>query len=483
MTQLNYIPPGPISTAYLNDMSSVCAIMGPVGSAKTSTTVMKLSRISARQARSPVDGVRYTKWMVVRDTYRNLNRTTVKTFKNWMPGTKDMWTGGGSEPAVFHLRAKLHDGSIMDMLVEFVALGDNSIEDVARGWEGTGIWLNEADLLPPDVFSYLYGRCGRYPSKHHGGASWYGALMDYNAPDTENYLYPMFEEMLLDGFKLYKQPGGRDPKAENLMNLPDGYYDKQVAAYLAQGRPDLVRRMVDNLYGYSRDGEPVYMEYRDDFHCAGEELRAVEGLPIKISCDQGLHPAATLRQTLPNGQRRVLEEIYCDTGAKGLAEDVLRVMAERYPGFKLVGGLADLAAGARDGNTAETWLDAFNRFLGLEGAARIKLAPTNSPERCTSAVRVLLTRLVDQGQPGIVISSRCKQLRKAFNSAYCYKKSRNGAVNKDKPVKVFPTSDVMNALEFDCMDDGGYEDVVGRAKRSVSWGQGKSFKARMEVTL
>ena len=78
---LQWNPPGPVSAAFMNDMADVMALMGPVGSGKTSTCVMKLARIATMQAPAPVDGVRYTKWAVIRDTYRNLNRTTVKTFK------------------------------------------------------------------------------------------------------------------------------------------------------------------------------------------------------------------------------------------------------------------------------------------------------------------------------------------------------------------------------------------------------------------
>lgn len=482
---LNYEAPGNISNAYLHDRSAVSAIMGPVGSAKTSTTVIKMLRISTEQARSPVDGIRYSKWMIVRDTYRNLNRTTVRTVKTWLPqGQGAVWSGGGSEPAMLELKAKLpHDGTIMHMIWEFVALGDNAIEDVARGWEGTGFWLNEADLLPPDVFSYLSGRVGRYPSKLHGGASWYGALLDYNAPDTDNYLYHMFEELRLDGYGFFRQPGGRDPLAENLSNLPPGYYDKQVQDYIATGREDLIRRMVDNQYGFSRDGKPVYPEYRDDFHCAGDELKAVAGLPIKISCDQGLHPAAVLYQTMPSGQVRYLEEIFCDSGAVGLADAVRHVMGTRYPGFKLTGSMADIAGNARDANDAESWIDCINRYLSLTGSDRIKPAPTNIPDKCTSAVRVRLNRLID-GQPALLISRRCKVMRKGFNSAYCYKRVK-GAHEQfaDKPVKVFPVSDVMNAVEFSCLDDGGYEDVVGRAQRAKPWGQGKQFKAKLGVTI
>lgn len=481
---LNFTPPGPISAAFMVDRSPVSAIMGPVGSAKTSTCVMKLLRIAADQRPSPLDGVRYTKFMVIRDTYRNLNRTTVKTFKNWLPQGAGHWTGGGNDPAVFHLRARLIDQSIMDLQVEFVALGDNAIEDVARGWEGTGIWPNEADLLPVEVLQYLYGRCGRYPGKAHGGPSWAGAIMDYNAPDTENYCYKLFEEDCPDGYRLFKQPGGREPNAENLQNLPPGYYDEQVKLLEAQGRDDLVRRLIDNQYGYSRDGKPVYPEYRDNFHCAAQELPAVKGLPIKISVDQGLHPAAVLRQSMPDGQRRYLEEIYCDTGAEGLANEVRRVMGERYPDHRLIGGRCDPVGDARDDKGGDSWLDALNRFLNLSGPARIRAAETNMPDRCTTAVRMRLKRMVGQGLPEMLISPRCKVMRKAFNSDYCYKKKRmaNGGFD-DKPVKKFPTSDVMNALEFDCLDDGGFEEVIGRQNRGQAWGQGKMFQGKMAVKV
>lgn len=481
---LKFISPGPVSAAYKADRSSVSAIMGPVGSAKTSTTIMKLLEISAEQAKSPVDGIRYSKWMVVRDTYRNLNRTTLKSFKTWLPLRDGQWTGGGSDPALLSMRAKLPDGSIMDLQVEFVALGDNTIEDVARGWEGTGVWLNEGDLLPPDVISYLYGRCGRYPSKLHGGASWFGVLVDYNAPDTENYLYQMFEEAAPEGYSLFKQPGGRTAEAENLENLAPNYYDNQVKMYKAQGRDDLVKRMIDNQYGFSRDGKPVYPEYRDSFHCADRELKAVEGLPIKISVDQGLHPAAILRQTMPDGQRRILDELYCDGGAKGLSDMVLRAMGERYPGYRLVGAKCDLHGDARSATDATSWLESLNKFLGLKGAERIMPAETDKPDKLTAAVKNVLKTLVDNARPALLISSRCKVMRKGFNSAYCYKRMKGaGHQFADKPMKGFPTADVMNALEFDCLDEGGYEGVVGRAARSKSFGSRQSLKAKLEVRV
>lgn len=469
--RLGFTPPGAISAGFMAARDDVNAIMGPVGSGKTSVCVMRILQQATEQAPSPVDGVRYSKWAVVRDTYRNLSRTTVKTWKTWL-GKAGHWTGGGNEPATLHLRTGLPDGSVMDLLVEFMALGEHSIEDVARGWEGTGVWLNEADLLPPDVLSYMFGRCGRYPSAVHGGATWRGAIMDYNAPDAENYCYALFEDNCPDGYRLFKQPGGRDPAAENLNNLPDGYYDGQVQMLLAMGRDDLVRRLVDNLYGYSRDGKPVYPEYRDDFHCAGTELMPVKDIPVRCDFDQGLHPAVILRQVMPDGQLRVLDELYSDGGASDLCRQLKALIGSaKYHGCRVIGGMCDPAAAARDGKDAEAWIDTINRLMGWRKHERVRLADTNDPDKRQAAVRFRLTRMVGDARPGLLISSTVKILRKGFNSLYRFKRVRgSGGGYADKPDKKWPVADVHDALQYGALDDGGFEEVIGREKRRSSFG-------------
>lgn len=489
--------PGPVSHAYLQDRSMLSAIMGPVGSAKTSTTIMKMLQISGEQGKSIIDGVRRTKWAVVRDTYRNLNRTTIPSFKTWLPrGGSVNWSGGGSEPAKLEFKAQLtHDGTLMEMLVEFFALGDQSIEDVARGWEGTGFWLNEGDLLSPDVLSYLFGRVGRYPSAVHGGCSWSGGVIDYNAPDTENYLYKLFEEdgikiiaenMRAFSAKLFKQSGGRDPRAENIHNLPVGYYDRQVAIYLGMGRDDLVRRMVDNQYGFTRDGKPVYPEYRDNFHCSAVEVMPVVEVPIKIDVDQGLHPALLLRQEMADGQTVILDEIRCEGGAVELAEIFRRLKgSSKYAGCRFIGGKADPAAKARSGNDAESWLDTINRLLELAGVEKITIAKTNDPDKRQSAVRIKLRRNTSTGKPGLLISRSCKMLRKGFNSEYKFKRTRAGSGSggfADKPEKN-EYADVHDALQYGSLDDGGYEEVIGRERKARAYGAYKTHKAKLEVMV
>lgn len=454
---MRWSAPGPVADAFLRDRSEVSAIMGPQGSGKTSTVLMKFIAMAQEQVPSPRDGIRYTKVGVIRETQTNLKRTTIKSIKNWF-GKKGRWFGGGAsmEPLSFEVGFKLPDGTQASLTFEFIGLDGANIEDLAKGWEITHYWLNEGDLLDPDVKTFLDGRIGRYPAKLDGGVTHYCGIIDFNAPDTENYLYKLFEELKPEGHTLFKQPGGRTPQAENLHNLATGYYQR-----MARGKETWwVRRNIDSLYGFSREGDPVYEQYRDDFHCPAEEVEAVPGVPIKVHCDAALHPAAVLEQTLPNGQRVILDELYVNGGAVQLGEAVLQRMATKYPGFVLVGGLCDPSAGKRDEKDSEgdTWIDTLNRTLNLRGMQRIRPAPTNDPAKRQDAVKRLLSSTVDNAQPALVVSSRAKVARKGFNSDYRYKKRANGD-KEEKPEKKHPVSDVHDAIQYLALDEGGYEGV------------------------
>ncbi len=90
-----------------------------------------------------------------------------------------------------------------------------------------------------------------------GGPTWHGMIGDYNSPDEDHWLYEMAETTKPDDWEFFVQPGGvkkemitdttipgeekmrwsgewiADEKAENLNNLPDGYYIKGM-----QGKDD-----------------------------------------------------------------------------------------------------------------------------------------------------------------------------------------------------------------------------------------------------
>lgn len=488
---MNFIPPGPVGAAFLNCRLPVKFIMGPVGSGKTSCLMMDTIYEAARQPRSKLDGKRYSKALFVRETFRQLEGTTIPSWWAWMPKTVGRWTGGsGGGVSEHHIEFQLPDQSIVSLIVMFEALGDRNVEDLMRGKEFNLLRLNEADTLAEEVLSQGLIRIqqGRYPGAKHVDVEkvvW-SAAGDFNAPDIENYLYRLLEENRPANYGFFKQPGGRDANAENRERATLAGYEAMAANLMAQGRPDLVRRMIDNQYGFTRDGKPVFEEYRDDFHCAGEPLQPVQGIAVRADFDQGLHPACVLRQNMPNGQLRVLDELYSDRGAVGITDDLKKLIGSaKYAGVRVVGGKCDPSANARDPNDTESWVDCINRLMGWGGNSRVRVAETNEPDKRLSAVRFRLIRNVGAAEPGLLISPTCRALRKGFNSEYRYKRKRvaGGASYEDAPEKKFPVADVHDALQYGALDDGGFEEVVGRQARSKSSFGGKTFTAKMAVNL
>lgn len=59
----------PTLRAFHNDDSFVRGIMGPVGGGKSTACVMEILMRSMAQAKSPDDGIRYTRWAIVRNCY------------------------------------------------------------------------------------------------------------------------------------------------------------------------------------------------------------------------------------------------------------------------------------------------------------------------------------------------------------------------------------------------------------------------------
>lgn len=62
--------------------SFVRALLGPIGSGKSVACVIEMLIKSRQQAPNP-EGIRKSRWVVVRNTYRELVDTTIQTFFDW----------------------------------------------------------------------------------------------------------------------------------------------------------------------------------------------------------------------------------------------------------------------------------------------------------------------------------------------------------------------------------------------------------------
>lgn len=465
---VHWYPPGPVARAFFHDDSFVCGLLGPFGSGKSVTIVMKLLKGASRQPASP-NGWKLRRTAIIRNTYPELRTTTMNTFFQWIPKHKGAWREAG--PPMLRIRdAK----SKLDWEIYFVAL--DRPDDVKKllGMELSDAWINEAREVPKAIIDGLTGRVGRYPAKWQGGCYMPQILMDTNPPDTDHWWYVLAErdvstqknmellQSIADAednlraqgvlgkeqklFNFYRQPGGRSPEAENVKNLRAGYYD-----ILAAGKDsDFIKVYVDGEYGFVMDGKPVYPEYKDTTHAKDVEL--IRGLGIRLGFDFGLTPACMISQRLANGRWIMQDEFVTERmGILAFANDLSRHLAQRYPEVKIVSARGDPAGDAGkdvDPNVPSLILKA-NGFKFYESA------PTNDPLRRKESMRFLLKNMVD-GEPAIVFNrARMPITRKGMMGGYHYKRVQVPGEPRfrDAPEKN-KYSHVIEAGEYDLVSGG-----------------------------
>lgn len=251
VAHVRYVAP-PTLADFMKSDAFVRCVMGPVGSGKSSACVLELLRRAAVQKPGP-DGIRRTRWAVVRNTYGQLRDTTRKTFEAWIPHELGEWN---EQQFAFRMKFK-------DIEAEILFRALDRPEDVKKllSLDLTGAYVNEARELSKHVFEVLQSRLGRYPSRAQGGPSWFGLWMDTNPWHTGHWAAKLFRQRPV-GHELHRQPGGRSEEAENVENLPADYYPR-----LCYGKPsDWIRVYVDGEEATSDIGS-VW----------GEQIDAIEG--------------------------------------------------------------------------------------------------------------------------------------------------------------------------------------------------------------
>lgn len=380
----------------------VRGVKGPIGSGKSTACCIEILRRSAQQVPN-AQGVRKTRWAIIRNTYPELKTTTIKTWHQWVPPEVGKWQSEG--PPTHYLKTP-------DLDVEVMFLALDRPEDVRKllSLELTGAWVNEARDVPKAIIDGLTGRVGRFPPVVDGGCTWSGILLDTNPPDTDHWWYRLAEEEIPSGWEFFAQPAGDSPNAENIPNLPKNYYEKARAGKDA----NWVKVYIQGDYGFVQDGKPVYPEYRDNVHCRATGV--IPKVPVYVGLDFGLTPAALFGQRASNGQWRWLSELVAeDMGTVRFAEQLAIAMRTRYPDHSFV--ITGDPAGDQRAQTDETTPFQILRAKGIDA----RPANSNDPGLRREAVAVALNRMVD-GEPGLIIDPACRVLRKGMAGAYRYRR-------------------------------------------------------------
>ena len=436
----------PTIARFFKSDAFVRGLMGPVGSGKSYACCAEIFRRAVQQRPSPRDGVKYSRWAIVRNTHPMLRTTTLKTWLELLP--EHVWGPVKySPPITHHITLPPRDGAAgIDMEVLFLALDDPKDVRKLLSLELTGAWVNEARELPKAVVDGLTHRVGRYPTKADGGPSWRGVIMDSNPMDDDHWYFRLAEKDRPTGrfaWDFFRQPGGvlevpleelpeempeaqgfihqagrwwqTNPKAENLRNLPTGYYDQ----LLGGKNLDWIQCYAKGEYTFVQEGRPVWPEFNDQMMAA--DLEPEPNVPVHIGLDFGLTPAAVFAQKLPDGRWHVLHELVSfDMGLERFCSMLKSDIEARFPRMEmLVWG--DPAGSQRDQIFETTAFD----HLKTHG---ILARPTATNEFRTrrEALAIPMGRLID-GKPGFMIDRRCLKLRKSLGGGYHFKRLAIGA--------------------------------------------------------
>ena len=487
MTSFSYKPDGDVLKKFMKDDSFFRGIRGPVGSGKSVGCCVEVFRRALQQEKGK-DGVRKSRWAIIRNTNPQLRTTTIKTWLDWFPEDqwgKFMW----SVPYTHWIKQG-------DMELEVIFLALDRPEDVKKllSLELTGIWINEAREIPKSIIDACTMRVGRYPSMRDGGPSWSGVIADTNAPEEDHWWPIMSGEVPIpdhipqeqarmlvkpDNWSFYVQPSGMtedldkdggvldykpNKKAENTKNMLQSYYPN-----LIRGKTkSWIDVYVMNRLGTIQEGKPVYPSFVSETHISKEEIPIADGIPLYIGIDFGLTPAAVFGQKV-RGRWLIQSEIVAiDMGIVRFAEVLRQEIATRF-------GNLDVHIYGDPAGDFRAQTDESTPFQILRGAGlRAIPAPSNSVDLRLEAVAASLNKMVE-GKPAFMIDRRCQTLIKGFEGGYSYKRMQvSGERYDDKPEKNM-YSHIHDALQYLMLGAGEGRQLISGQKPLTAFNARSDF--------
>lgn len=439
-------------------------LFGPVSCGKSVASCADIFAAMVLQKPSS-DGVRYTRIAVIRNSYRQLKSTTIKTWLHWFPESiygKIKW----NSPITHHLRFT-HDlyGQIDSEIMFMPIESENDIGNL-KSLELTRAYINECQYLPEIVLTTCLERVGRYPHKNSGASPTYKCVIaDTNPPSTKHWMYRL-EEKLPSNYKFFHYDSAvvkvdRIPDHLKCTKLVDGKHYVQSAIsrdgtsyisnpeadylqYLAE--PDYYLNQIPGLtdeevrvtcmgqYGFTRAGKPVYPDYIDSIHFVNHKIQYNPREKLVMGWDFGLTPACALLQVQNDGSiAQIYEFTSDDFSIEKLAKDVVIPILN----LKFSGWQNDYLSFADPSGTSfnqvtydrRSCISALNQ-LGI----RTKPAKTNNPDLRAGAVSHFL-RKSHNGRGAFVITPDSPQTREGMLGDFQFEKIILGTTEESTKAK------------------------------------------------
>lgn len=479
-----YRPAGRVMKAFHESSTFYRVMAGPVGSGKTAGAGCVEMALGAMVQRPMPDGVRRAKFGVLRDTYRNLYSQFIPSWFEWFPRELGNFIGSDDRPATHKFTLETPLGPC-ELDIEMRAIGTNSVEKTLRGWNMTGCFIDEADLVPEEAFDLLASRVKRWPQKQYRVSK--GVWATFNKPDEDHYLYRRCIEEPSPDWEFFDQPPGlipgtfeTNPEAENLERLDDDYYQMQARNNAAP----FVKRMVRNEWGASTAGEVIYPEFDTARHVAATELVPPRGAQLTIGVDAGGTPAMVIGGREPSGRRIIYAELVIlspndpkgrtlqrGVGAARLTAALRTLIAERFSHCRITRAHGDMAAFY--GIDREQGELSVIETACLQNGIPITPSESNEIPLRLDAVRALLATPPGERAPFLLINPSCVWLRRGFISKYKWSEVNPKEPGKKLTPQKTDESHVHDALQYYALGELGRAGVA-----DMKHDRGANFGAR-----
>lgn len=366
----------------------------------------------------------------IRDTFENIQKTTMKTFFEWFPpGIMGTYNASKKE---FKWAEGIGSGT-----VTFVGMDDPGDVSKLLSWVLGGIFIDEpapamgSNGVSEEVFDIGIQRL-RQP-----GMKWYPLKLATNNPDEQHWTYRKFVETGEENDYRLWQP----LKPENMQNLPEGYYEKIRKANAH--RPDLIRRFVDGEFGFQQEGVSVTPQWSDRIHLS-MGLSPIRGREIAIGWDFGLNPTSVITQRTPMGFWNILYAMVGEgIGVEELIlNEVIPVLREKFP-TSPIRHIGDPNGNMREQSSSNR--SAVRSIKKLIGGTW-RSGPVRWPER-RDPLQSILTRTISGTGLVQVDRHNAKAVWHALRGGWHYHKAKTGLISSEpsKDIHSHP-GDVMGYL-------------------------------------
>jgi hypothetical protein len=389
--------------------------MGPRGEGKTEAGVMAMTYHAWEQYRRDPK-VLPIPWVIFRDTYTNLERSTVKPILK--PSSPNSFC------AAIRPRLQVKGGGqqiTLPGLWDAYLFGVDSFADINRLQVAMGgVWGEElAPVMEADIASVGVAEEAwitaltslRHPCYYKR------AQITQNYPDEDHWTWQRFHEQRIG--ELFQIPRGEN------VHIEQSYRDSMEQAL--QGKPELLNRLVLGKPGTIYQGEAVTPEYKEERHRAKVDLAPIPGRQVIRCWDGGQTPACVFVQIQPSGKLHVLDTIQAQgMGMEQLIETKVKpLMAYRYQGITSWSDTGDPSLA-----TPEQSNSLFCASQVINKALSAAFIPG---EASWSARREWIKEQLIRDM--ILLSRHEKVLHRALSGGWHYKRTPSGQVMKDLPEK------------------------------------------------